>query len=315
MTSIADVPGDQGGKVRIRVRSSAYDVAGASTPIVTYNVLRRIDVMSFAKANARRAGVVGAPADVQMDGWDVVGVFSATTDSVYNLVVATLADSNAAGIHRNTFFVRAVTTTPGLFVDSPADSGWSVDNLPPAVPAPFTAARVSGATHLHWGANPSDDFAYFKLYRGTSADFVPGPGSLLAERADTNWVDTGAPGCWYKLSAVDLKGNESAVAVLAPDGTTTVAPVTTAFSLAGAQPNPARSGALWVRFALPDGAPATLELLDVSGRRVRSQPVGALGAGTHAVDLREGRVLAPGLYLLRLARGGEARLARVVVLE
>ncbi len=315
MTSIADAPGDQGGKVRIRVRASAYDVAGATLPIVTYDVLRRIDVMSLARASARRPGIVGVPAELQMDGWDVVGTFSATNDSVYNLVVATLADSNTAGIHRNAFFVRAVTSTPGVYVDSPADSGYSVDNLPPAVPAPFTAARVAGATHLHWGASPNDDFAYFKLYRGAAADFVPGAATLIAQRGDTNYVDAGAPGCWYKLSAIDQNGNESAVATLGPDGTTAVAPGAAGFALAGALPNPATSGALWVRFTLPDATAATLELLDVSGRRVRAQAVGALGAGTHAVDLRAGGALAPGMYLLRLTRGGEGRTARVVVLE
>lgn len=77
-------------------------------------------------------------------------------------------------------------------------------------------------------------------------------------------------------------------------------------------PNPAR-GAFAARFALPDDAPATLELLDVSGRRVWSREV--RGAGPHTLSVGEGLSLAPGVYLARLSRGGEARTARVAILH
>jgi hypothetical protein len=42
-----------------------------------------------------------------------------------------------------------------------------------------------------------------------------------------------------------------------------------AFALEGVQPNPARGERLSVAFALPSGAPARLELLDVSVRVTR----------------------------------------------
>lgn len=91
-------------------------------------------------------------------------------------------------------------------------------------------------------------------------------------------------------------------------------PAAARLALAGARPNPAAAGrALWVSFSLPDGGAATLALYDVAGRRLHSLDVGTLGAGDHQVDLSQGRVLDPGVYLVRLTRGSERLVARVAV--
>ena len=57
-----------------------------------------------------------------------------------------------------------------------------------------------------------------------------------------------------------------------------------------------------VQFTLPDAAPATLELLDLAGRRLWSQDVGPYGGGTHVLHFYPERDGAPGMYLLRLGR-------------
>lgn len=88
-----------------------------------------------------------------------------------------------------------------------------------------------------------------------------------------------------------------------------------ALALAGAQPNPSRDGRLRVRLALPAAGAARLEAFDLAGRRVAARDVGALGAGTHLVDLGGGARFAPGVYLLRLARGGVTRTSRAVVTD
>jgi beta-propeller uncharacterized protein DUF5122 len=84
--------------------------------------------------------------------------------------------------------------------------------------------------------------------------------------------------------------------------------------LRGARPNPSFAG-LSAAFSLPDAAAARLEVTDLAGRRVVARDVGALGAGEHVVDLAEGRRLAPGVYLLRLTRGGDSLTSRAVVLR
>ena len=82
--------------------------------------------------------------------------------------------------------------------------------------------------------------------------------------------------------------------------------------LEGFDPNPA-SGTAAVSFTLPREAPARLEVFDVFGRRLVSRPVGLLGAGRHTVRLDGRESLSPGVYLLRLTQGGEARLSRGAV--
>ena len=84
-------------------------------------------------------------------------------------------------------------------------------------------------------------------------------------------------------------------------------------ALAGLRPNPAH-GTPSVAFTLPSGAPATLELLDLSGRRVALRDVGGLGAGAHLLRLEEAAALAPGLYWLRLAQGARVVQVRGAVL-
>jgi hypothetical protein len=58
-----------------------------------------------------------------------------------------------------------------------------------------------------------------------------------------------------------------------------------------------------------------IELLDVSGRRVLAREVGSLGGGRHAVNLAEGRRVAPGLYWVRLTQGANQRTTRVAITQ
>jgi lysophospholipase L1-like esterase len=88
-----------------------------------------------------------------------------------------------------------------------------------------------------------------------------------------------------------------------------------ALAITARGPNPSRGGDVWIDFELPSRAPASLELLDMQGRRVLSRQVDSLGPGHHSIDLGHGRRLEPGLYLVRLRQGGETGATRVTVLR
>ena len=79
-------------------------------------------------------------------------------------------------------------------------------------------------------------------------------------------------------------------------------------------PNPARSG-VWVSFTLPAAGAATLELLDIAGRRVAVREMQSLGAGRQRFDVTSGNSVAPGLYLVRVASGVRQATAKVVVVR
>jgi hypothetical protein len=85
-------------------------------------------------------------------------------------------------------------------------------------------------------------------------------------------------------------------------------------SLAGFQPNPAR-GRLRVSLSLAGGAPAAIELIDVSGRRLRRNELPALQAGRHVVDLGDAEGLEAGVYFLQLSQGGVTRTAKATLVR
>jgi hypothetical protein len=92
-------------------------------------------------------------------------------------------------------------------------------------------------------------------------------------------------------------------------------PRTAALALAGLRPNPAVGRELTVQFTLVSAEPASLEMLDLAGRRVLTRDVGSLGPGLHVVHLGDGARVAPGVYMLRLVQGQGVRHARAVVFE
>jgi hypothetical protein len=215
--------------------------------------------------------------------------------------------------------VVALTANDAQYWQSAPDSGYSVDNLPPAMPAPFTASYSAGATHLHWGACHDADLAGYRVYRGASADFVPGPGNLISAQADTGHADAGPAGGYYRLCAIDVHGNESLHALLGPEGTVDVPDRTlNVLRLAPPRPNPARGGtefALW----LPAAGPVSLVLHDAQGRQVRELLRGERPAGEHRArwDGRDdgGRVAPEGIYFVTLTAAGRALEARLVWLR
>ncbi|HEY3215998.1 MAG TPA: T9SS type A sorting domain-containing protein, partial [Candidatus Eisenbacteria bacterium] len=85
-------------------------------------------------------------------------------------------------------------------------------------------------------------------------------------------------------------------------------------ALEGALPNPAR-GVISVAFSLPNTERATLELIDIAGRRVARREVGSLGPGRHVVQLGASPRLRSGLYFLRLIQGERVLRARVVLIR
>jgi len=91
-------------------------------------------------------------------------------------------------------------------------------------------------------------------------------------------------------------------------------PAALVLALEGLRPNPA-PGEFAVAFTLPSAAPATLELMDVSGRRVIAREVGALGPGHRLLRLGEGARVSPGVYWLRLTQSGRTLTARGVVVR
>ena len=318
---VSDVGSDQGRQVKIRFLRSSADTPGPGGSLRGYDIYRRNDPLPsladvVSSASAAATSNVSLPTSIELAGWTYLSTVLAYGESGYDVVVPTQFDATASSLAFTAFMVRATTSNASTYYDSGAEYGWSVDNLAPPAPAPFTANYAGGATHLTWGPSPATDFASFRLHRGVSADFVPDLGNLVTATPDTGYADVGPAGSYYKVSAVDRNGNASPFTSLGPGQTTDVTQTgPLELALEGARPNPSRGSRMLVQFVLPNDAPARLELFDLTGRRVADRAVGALGPGRHAVDLASGRRLPAGLYLIRLTQDARDRSLRSVHLD
>jgi hypothetical protein len=217
---IADVPNDQGGRVTVAWERSDFDRSNLRT-ITGYRVWRRAPLSSVEVAGA------SLPAKLMYDAatdwyWEAVATLPAALLSGYAYVASTTQDSIETGNPYTAFFVQALTADPFTFYSSEVDSGYSVDNLSPAQPAPFVAEySLQSGVALHWGMSREVDLFGYRLYRGRSPAFVPSAANLIAAQPDTGFFDPdGDLGHSYKLAAVDIHGNVSRFALVTPDGPT-----------------------------------------------------------------------------------------------
>lgn len=308
---VRDVPNDQGGRVRVLWQPSVMDV-GPSFRISSYTLWRRITTTAaLARVSRPVDDRAPAPGSVRADPhgaesvyWEYVVEIPGRGAPGYSYMVTTGSDSMPGSVSYEVFFVEARDGVSGAFYTSAVDSGYSVDNLSPATPGPFTAHVAAGATHLHWNPNQESDLLQYRLYRGSSPGFVPGPGNRIASPPDTGYTDA-STGFYYKLSAVDVHGNESPYALVAPT-TTDVAINGADVSLALGSANPAH-GLARLRFTLPRVMDAKLVVHDAAGRVVHVLREGACAAGEHSLAWngtdRDGRVLGSGVYWARLSAG------------
>jgi hypothetical protein len=333
IASVQDVMNDQGGKVKVSWTGSYLDALNDYN-LNYYYVLRSVPTPLAAQRAARGARVrtlagdgteptagdlIAVPSNAATLYWEfITTVAPLHFVSNYSYIASTTADSVAGSNPQTAFMIVAANYGGSMSWSSAPAFGYSVDNRGPVTPAPFTGQYHAGATALHWNPNTEPDLAGYRVYRGATASFAADAAHLVAAVPDTGYADASGAPAYYKLTAVDVHGNESPVATLLPAGTTGVddgaAPATLAFALATA--NPAR-GAVTLRLALPAAAHVRVTLYDAAGRAVRTLADGQTTAGTRTLawDLRDdaGRGVHAGLYFARLVTAGEVRTQRIAV--
>jgi len=160
------------------------------------------------------------------------------------------------------------------------------------------------------GGQPRNRIASLYLTSGAVRSWNPGAdGNVSVLSADGNSV--------HAAGSFTLMAGQPSPGFAAFDLSSLIGvepPRTVGFALNEPRPNPTPRD-FAVRFSLPDGAPARLELIDVAGRRINEQDVGSLGAGNHTVPMARGLNLSPGVYLIRLSRGGQSLTTRAVVIQ
>src|SRR5262249_44610699 len=153
------------------------------------------------------------------------------------------------------------------------------------------AANAPVATRLSPVHSEASQDRVLLLWQGTGADNLTA--TVGRRTSESEWVSVGPanPAGPDQLRFEDLlvqPGQRYAYRLGYPtpqgemftEETWVTVPTDLVFALSGLEPNPG-AAPLHVRFSLPSGDPARLELLDVSGRRVWSENVTVLGPGRH----------------------------------
>ena len=359
--SIVDIPDDQGGWVRVHLKKSWYDSADEEQyPIATYNVWRRVDDVVMAQSIIAEGKILGTDkvsslgptflkdpdllsylpliqwqdrfflsesSEPQLTSfppgtWEIIGSFAAAQLENYIYAAASLGDFSDVEIPYTSYAISAHSTTPSVWFMSPADSGYSVDNISPGVPDSFSVAYNTGSgNHLSWAASVDDDFQYFRIYRGESEDFTPSPDNLKHATIETEWDDPQWDGwnVYYKVTAVDHVGNESDPATAGSVTAATEPVIPKNLTLYQNTPNPFNPTTV-IRYDVPAvGAQVTLMIFDVNGRLIRKLVDGNVTSGSKSVTWdgtdSHGNSVSSGIYFCHLTANNQTFTKKMVLLK
>ena len=348
ITSITDVPDDQGGWVRLSFTRSGYDFADETgLPVTGYQVHRRVDDQAFTMRILEEGSIPSGP-EVEgtmlasfepevirtLDGrdfllggseargefppgtWEAVATVFATQQELYTVAVPTLADSTGeGGVAWSVHFVTTHTTTPSIWFASAPDSGYSVDNIAPGVPQNLVFGEPGV---LEWDEASEEDFVYHTVY-GSESEIFDETATLLGYSVEPTYDVSGDPYGYYHVTTSDDADNESEAATIQSPTTSAQGgnAVPTVFALHAARPNPFQVGTS-IGFDLPEGSDLRLSIFDATGRRVRVMIDDHQPAGRHQISWdgtnEGGQRVAPGIYFARIAgRNFEASRRLVLV--
>jgi hypothetical protein len=363
--SVGDVPDDQGGWVRARFDRSGLDLGGGElgARARSYCVHRRVDdvvlvnrileegkreddvrfVLGSSNDDISLPSSLGGARAYTLDGryyfvsnapvsngfpagaWEAVGTIPATQEEQYYCLAPSVADSGAV-LEYTVFCVSTHTTDPEVYHFSPPDSGYSIDNLAPAMPQDVAGLYSYPPSELliTWSPNVEADLSHYAIYKGASPGFVPNVGNRLGEPVDTFFVDASFdPNVdnYYKVSALDIHWNESDFSLLGPGGISGVGetpPAPQVTMLEQNIPNPFNPVTV-IRFSIARPGWVVLRIFDVTGRPVRTLVKGRREIDRYEVtwDGRDdgGRLVASGVYLYELDAPGYLETKKMVLVR
>ncbi|MFH1845029.1 MAG: PKD domain-containing protein [bacterium] len=281
ITTITDIPDDQGGFVYVSWYHSGYDT----------DELNRSEMYTIQRQDN---GV-----------WVTVTTSGAYGAHYYTAQVNTLGDGPQAA---SSFRVIA-HMDEGNWASTPV-TGYSEDNIAPQAPS---NVQWNPDT-LEWDPVAAVDLAYYHVYGAMRASFDEAVSLATTVETDIVLADLEYP--WLYVVAVDDADLVSPPS--AATGVTAVPEIITSVQLDRAIPNPFNPSTT-LGYALPKTGHVRLAIYDVSGRLVKALVDEVTPAGRHEAIWHgknsAGRQIASGTYFSRLEAGNVVRIGRMVLLK
>tara|TARA_B100001123_G_scaffold445720_1_gene598058 strand:+ start:6334 stop:9891 length:3558 start_codon:yes stop_codon:yes gene_type:complete len=300
ITSILDVPDDQGGWVYVEFSASYFDQHEETGQ--QYAVYRH-DTYEDTSA------------------WVMVTSGPAIHQDDYIFEVHTSMDSTSEHDGMMDFKVVA-SMNEGIF-HSDLLSGYSVDNIAPGVPTGLQVASGNNFITISWDPSEDDDFQYFLLQRGIDENFSTNIYTTfeLAETIYTDEeIDLGQE-YFYRLAAFDHAGNRSeftqsmsATAL----GTDQDGMIPDVFALHQNYPNPFNPETK-IRYDLPEDGMVIINIYDLMGRNVKSLVNEIQTAGYRSIYWNAtndyGESVSAGMYIYTIRAGMFMDTRKMVLLK
>ncbi len=298
ISSVADVPDDQGSRVF---------VSWESCPLDTFDLITQYGVWSL---------------DNDGNWFSLGNVPSIHTDETYTFLAQTLGDSTQTdGIHWSIFRITAHTTW-NHFYESPIDSGYSLDNIAPGVPGGLLLAATDEGLMLSWNQSADEDFQYFIVYKSADSLFQTDQYGTYTT-ADAYFVDSeyeiGI--VYYRVSAVDHAGNEGeyseviSTSILETDQEDLIP---TEFALRQNYPNPFNP-TTQIKYDLPEDALVAINIYDMMGRSIKSLVNSQQTAGYRSIQWDAtnnlGEPVSAGMYIYMIQAGQYQQTKKMVLLK
>lgn len=186
ISSVKDIPFDQGGFVNLTWQRSGYDADNQN--IITGYLIER-----------------SPPPGIHGFVWNAVTTVPATYNAQYFYAAPTLSDSLTNNNGVMYFRITAQTSQPAQYWRSNILSGYSVDNLAPFAPSALTANSMVSYVALNWDQNLEADIHHYIIYRN---------GVEIATSVNSNFDDqyVSEDSTYdYQVAAVDIHGNKSSL--------------------------------------------------------------------------------------------------------
>jgi hypothetical protein len=305
ITDLTDVPEDQGRKLDMTWSPGDPEDYGTYSQ---YSVWRKIDHLP-----------PGAP-----ELWHYIATVGFDEyASSYERVVPTLVDANSETMHFSTFMVTAHTEDPYIFFDSPPVTGFSIDNLFPAVPADIviTSSEIGESTfsvEIAWSDPVDEDFSYHNVYR---VDVGTDDPAFVFQTIESSYTDIVSE--WgnyeYWVTAVDHNGNESDPSNEAGIELSVEEEVLPEeFALGQNYPNPFNPSTQ-IRFALPEQSRVTITIYNMLGGKVRTLVNDFQDAGYRNVLWNatndHGAPVSAGMYIYTIQAGNFYQAKKMILLK